>query len=186
MINQPLSLVPSRNTSSDCSNSGFENGDFTGWTKSFGCHRFPKIGRGCQKVYAATSEGYCCSRVMTDALHPQTSDPAFEIVTSADIISKTRLLGTPITAVPQDGGAFAVKIGDDSPSVYAFRLEKTFKVTKDNALLTYWYIMLLNETGGHGLKQNPYFEVNIYDSNDDPLRCTKICKGTSYFSIPDS
>lgn len=125
-----------------CTNIDFENGDFSGWTRSTGWN--PIINSGC------------CPDPNGDQA----------IMTGAGL---DPFGGFPV--VYPGGGSFSLRLGSTAIGGRADRIEQTFFVTPANANFTYRYAVVLNDPG-HTMVQQPFFASEIIDSLGNQISCT--------------
>lgn len=125
-----------------CTNIDFESGNLNGWNSS----------TGFNPLYNAIG---CC----------QTTGGA-QLVTSGTGIDPCG--GFPLVA---SGGNFSVRLGNNGTGGVADRLEQTFNVTSSNANFTYKYAVVF-EDPGHGLTDQPSFQIEMLDSSGLQIPCT--------------
>jgi gliding motility-associated-like protein len=125
-----------------CTNIDFESGNLSGWNSTSGFNPLYNSAGCCQNTGGA------------------------QAVTSGT--GSDGCGGFPVVA---PGGSFSVKIGDNGTGGLADRLEQTFLVTPTNANFTYRYAVVF-EDPGHGLADQPKFEIEMLDSNGLQIPCT--------------
>ncbi len=142
-----VSPPPSAILQPPCTNLGFESG-LTGW---FGTTGAVKIG-----TTGATAPTYT-------AYNLNTYGNQISIVTAG-----TDSFGQFPTVF---AGAQSVRIGDGTgSSALGASLEQYFQVTPNNTNFTYNYAAVL-EDGGHANIEQPFFQVEVFDQNGNPITC---------------
>ncbi len=75
-----------------------------------------------------------------------------------------------IQKVYSGSGNYSFCLGN-SPTSTAYTLEyKNYTVTNNNASFIYHYAVVLND-GGHSVSDQPYFDIYIYDKNNNKIQC---------------
>ena len=160
-------------------NTGFESGDFTGWTGTFSAHQ-------CSGTYLA---GTCIGCGDTNPLDsvgfnrgPNNDPPSDATNEYSHIITSTAGgldpnitgLGGSLPMVWPGAGTYSMRqgnmwqsvgtdgTGDGETSSYSFL------VTGANCNFTYHYAVVLND-GGHTAGQQPYFTIGMVDSSGNPI-----------------
>src|SRR6185437_1541033 len=79
------------------------------------------------------------------------------------------------------GAALAVNNGQSYtfPAPYPFyhqTISNSFSVTAVNQTITYWYAVVLDQTGvnGHPPASQPYFKISLYDSSKQEITCASL------------
>ncbi len=130
--------------SSLCSNLDFEMGNFTGWT--------------CQ---TGTNNGY----------------PAGNWTGTAPVANRHTIENggnDPYGNFPKvapGGGNFSVRLGNNSVGAQAEQLIFTFVVGPNDTNFIYKYAVVF-EDPGHSWSEQPYFELKIYDGNNQIIPCS--------------
>jgi hypothetical protein len=84
-----------------------------------------------------------------------------------------------IPCVYSGGGKYSVRIGDNKNQKNIFdetikgdgaSLMQTFTVSTSNACFIYHYAVVLQD-GGHDTSDQPFFEVKMYDKNNNEINC---------------
>lgn len=76
-----------------------------------------------------------------------------------------------IPCVYPGGGNYSLRIGDISGSSgYGATLKQTFTVSTSNASFIYHYAVVL-EDGSHNSSDQPYFQIRMYDKNNNEINC---------------
>ncbi|HEX7415289.1 MAG TPA: PKD domain-containing protein [Bacteroidia bacterium] len=125
-----------------CTNIDFEQGSMNGWTASTGYNPL------------FNSSGCCPSLGGSQA------------ITSGGNIDPYGLFPT---VCP--GGNYSLKLGDSLIGGHADRIEQTFLVNNSNSNYSYKYAVVL-EDPGHPPSEQPYFMVEVLDSNGNQVPCT--------------
>lgn len=142
-----ISPPPSAALQPPCTNLGFESG-LTGW---FGTTGAVKIG-----ATGATAPTYT-------AYNLNTFGNQVSVVTAG-----TDSFGQFSTVF---AGAQSVRIGDGTgTSAQGASIEQYFQVTSSNTNFTYNYAAVL-EDGGHANIEQPFFQVEVFDQNGNPITC---------------
>ncbi|TXB67068.1 PKD domain-containing protein [Vicingus serpentipes] len=132
-----------------CNNPDFETGDATGWELSTG-EVDGTVEYSYINVTPTTLGGSTQHTIMTGA--------------GVDAIG-----GFPV--VNPDGGNFSLMLGDGTGTNYSGAdASQTFMVDANSAAFSYSYAIVLNDAG-HTAAEQPYFKVNMYDQNGDPISC---------------
>lgn len=128
---------------SSCPNSGFDVGNFSGWTGG---------------------TGYCC---------PITIGNNVIIAGRHTIMSGTGTDPNTNGAVPvvaPGGGPYSARLGNDQSGGEAERLSYTIAVDASNALFVYRYAVVL-EDPSHDPSEQPRFEIRMFDQNGVSVDC---------------
>lgn len=130
-----------------CNNPDFESGNGTGWDMSDG-----EVNANPYEYINVTASGLNAQHViMTGA----GTDPNG---------------GFPV--VNPDGGNFSLMLGDaEGTGSNAAGASQTFLVDANSAAFTYSYALVLENPDGHSTGETPFFKVNMYDQNGDPISC---------------
>jgi gliding motility-associated-like protein len=129
-------------TMAACTNIDFEQGSMNGWTTS----------TGYNPLYISTG---CCP-----------SPGGSQVITSGSNIDPYGLFPT---VCP--GGNYSLKLGDSLVGGHADRIQQTFLVSNSNSNYSYKYAVVL-EDPGHPPSEQPYFMVEVLDSNGNQVPCT--------------
>ncbi|MFI5142157.1 MAG: PKD domain-containing protein, partial [Bacteroidia bacterium] len=99
----------------------------------------------------------------------------------------------PINRVPP-GHSYSLRLGSDSaywaavavnngqnytyPAPFPFYhqiISNTFSVTAASQTITYWYAVVLDQTGtnGHPTQDQPYFKIRMYDASGQEITCAR-------------
>ncbi|MEO7082456.1 MAG: hypothetical protein ABIY71_13055, partial [Flavobacteriales bacterium] len=128
---------------SSCPNSGFDGGNFSGWTGG---------------------TGYCCpisigNNVIVAGRHTIMSGPGTDPNTDGAI---------PVVA--PGGGAYSARLGNRNTDAEAERLSYTINVDASNALFVYRYAVVL-EDPSHDPSEQPRFEIRMFDQSGASIDC---------------
>jgi gliding motility-associated-like protein len=157
-----------------CYNSNFSEGDFTGWTGTWGntyqqngCSysypfQYPVFNQG-PRNFPDNSGNTQYSQIITD------STVGFDPYLAS--------IGTNILAWyngPNHSG-YSARIGNTWPrngsgDPDAESITYTFNVTAANAGFTYYYFPILND-GGHAPADQPYFKIRMVANSTDTIQC---------------
>jgi len=130
-----------------CTNMDFETGDFTGWEMFEG-----SVNANPYEMVGATQIGApgTSHTIMTPGTDP--------------------VVGIPTTN--PNGGNFSVMLGNGTGTGGgAASIRQTFLVSAANAVFTYSYALVLEDPSGHTVGEKPFFKINMYDQNGDPISC---------------
>lgn len=135
--------------SQSCENADFSLGNFNYWE---------------------TYTGYCCGAQINTL---GVVNGRHTIITQSTLDPLTN--NTISTMPPTGGGAFSVKLGNESVGSEAERLKKSFLITEDTKLFIYQYALVLQDPDGHTPLEKPKFEVKVFDQNGiltNPVECS--------------
>ncbi|PIQ16114.1 MAG: hypothetical protein COW67_04800, partial [Flavobacteriales bacterium CG18_big_fil_WC_8_21_14_2_50_32_9] len=80
------------------------------------------------------------------------------------------LVGIPTT--DPNGGGCSVMLGDfTGTGSKAASMRQTFLVSSQTTSFTYSYALVLEDPSGHTIGEKPFFKVNMYDQNNNPIAC---------------
>ena len=134
-----------------CVNADFEAGDATGWDLSYG------------EVPTAPTAPFSYINVTPTTL--TTSPGQHTIMTGA---GTDAIGGFPVV---YPGGTSSLMIGDGTgTNNSAADASQTFLVDVNSAAFSYSYAIVLMDPG-HTPEEQPYFKINMYDENGDPIQC---------------
>jgi gliding motility-associated-like protein len=134
-----------------CTNADFETSDATGWDLSYG------------QVPTAPTAPFSYINVTPTTL--ATSLGQHTIMTGAG----TDAIGGFPVVFP--GGTSSLMIGDGTgTNNSAADASQTFLVDANSAAFSYSYAIVLMDPG-HTPEEQPYFKINMYDENGDPIQC---------------
>ncbi len=125
-----------------CTNIDFEQGSMNGWITSTGYNPL------------FNTSGCCPSAGGSQA------------ITAGSNIDPYGLFPTVCS-----GGNYSLKLGDSLVGGHADRIEQTFLVNNSNSNYSYKYAVVL-EDPGHPVSEQPYFMVEVLDSNGNQVPCT--------------
>jgi gliding motility-associated-like protein len=139
----------------DCSNIGFENGNFNGWTLTYGA----VTDDNAKTLYGAEISG------TTNNYH---------YVTSFSDGNDKNIPSIPMVA---PGSKHSIRIGNTSVGGDFSRIHTNYTVTAENTLFQYRFAVVLQNTingGGanHAPYQKPGFNILIFDSNGEEIPCS--------------
>lgn len=129
-----------------CNNVDFETGDFTGWELFAG---------------TVTNQPYGVT-----GMNPVAAGTQHKINTSGNDPN--------VSALPKvypGGGGVSAQLGDYGTGSKAASMRQTFMVDSNSASFTYSYAIVLEDPSGHSLGEKPFFKVNMYDQNGQPINC---------------
>jgi gliding motility-associated-like protein len=133
-----------------CTNADFETGDATGWDLSYG------------QVDPAPTAPFNYINVTPTTLATSTQHT---IMTGA---GTDAIGGFPVV---YPGGTSSLMIGDGTgTNNSAADASQTFLVDVNSAAFSYSYAIVLMDPG-HTPEEQPYFKINMYDENGDPIQC---------------
>ncbi|MDQ6472782.1 gliding motility-associated C-terminal domain-containing protein [Flavobacterium sp. LHD-80] len=127
---------------SECYNSDFSTGDFSGWEGYYGTYNIPDFAKGFKQ--------YRHTIITTSTLDPRTCNN--------------------LPTIPP-GETFSAKLGDNESGAQAESLVYTMNVTPENSFFLYQFAFVV-EDGGHKPSEQPEFTTRITDINGvtiDPL-----------------
>jgi gliding motility-associated-like protein len=143
---------PPLTTQPACTNIGFEDGNFNGWQGAYGYS--VKKGNITDPMPFFTPTTYNTNSNQT-------------VITSS---GNDPLAGFP-TVCP-GMGANSVRLGDGAiGGIGGATLEQKFSVTSSNSLYTYYYAFVINSGNSHSANEQPYFKIELFDSNGDTIPC---------------
>ena len=129
-----------------CNNADFETCDFTGWDLFDG-----NVNNNPYEMINIT---------------PSTPGGNHTITTPGT----DPLVGIPTT--DPNGGGCSVMLGDYTGTGNgAASMRQTFLVTPQTTSFTYSYALVLEDPSGHTIGEKPFFKVNMYDQNNNPIAC---------------
>ena len=138
----------------DCSNIGFEQGNTSGWTLSYGTVADANM----KVVYQGETSGTHANE---------------HYVTSAGDGNDPKV---PSISMVAPGSTHSIRLGNTTTGTHFSRLHTEYLVTADNTLFQYQFAVLLQNTGSgnqnHASYQKPGFNILIFDSNGDELSCS--------------
>lgn len=74
--------------------------------------------------------------------------------------------------VNPDGGSFSLMLGDgEGTGSNAAGISQTFLVDANSESFTYSYALVLENPDGHTTGETPFFKVDMFDQNGDPITC---------------
>lgn len=139
-----------------CTNIDFEQGNYTGWTKTSGningvtlpCNTCANTPGGVANI---TSAGTTFSNLWTNGIDNCTGQPV----------------------VAPGGGNFSLCLNNKTAGGKMQKIQQTFTVSNTNNIFTFQYLAVL-QTGGtsHTSSQQPYFQVRVLDQNNNIIPCT--------------
>lgn len=135
--------------SQSCENADFSLGNFNYWE---------------------TYTGYCCGAGINT---PGVVNGRHTIITQSSLDPLTN--NTITTMPPTGGGAYSVKLGNESVGSEAERLKKSFLITEDTKLFIYQYALVLQDPSDHTPLEKPKFEVRVFDEDGNltnPVECS--------------
>ncbi len=150
---------PTPATAGECGNIDFETGNFTDWTGKTGSNP------GC-----CGSNGF-----VSNGANAAVTDPgARHTIISGNGTDPCG--GFPVVPPPMPGqvqGTYSCRLGNAVVGAEAESIETVFTPTSSNNVFTYQYATVL-ENPGHSQADQPFFKVQILDSNGNPIPCTTI------------
>lgn len=151
---------------SQCNNRDFEDTTFVGWSGATGTNTLgvlvPVIwtpGYISNGNDAAVTDITARQTIITqNFLDPNVVDPA------------TMLPDTQMTSLAPGGGFASVRIGNNNMGFECEKVSYQFTVTPRNSWFQFQYASVMQDPG-HQWDAQPYFMVNFYDMNGNPLLC---------------
>ena len=145
--------------SGECGNLDFETGDFSEWSGKRGnnpgcCNT---NGFGTVGVNAAVNDANAQHTIVTGT----GNDPCG---------------GFPVNAPALPGqvqGTYSCRLGNSATGGKAEQLEIQFTPSATNNIFTYQYAVVL-QNAGHGQNDQPFFRVQMFDANNNPIPCTAV------------
>jgi hypothetical protein len=129
-----------------CNNADFETGNATGW-----------------ELFAGT---------VTNQPYGYTGMAPIALGTQHKINSSGTDPNVPtLPKVYPGGGQYSMQLGDYGTGGKAASMKQTFLVDANSASFTYSYAIVLEDPSGHSLGEKPFFKVNMYDQNNQPINC---------------
>jgi gliding motility-associated-like protein len=167
---------------SACNNLDFEAGNYTGWT----------CGKGYNKnsTLALTQSA---AGVFTSGVNSAETSCSYHTLVNTGTDPYSLL-----PMVDPGGGTWALRLGGENINLNSFTCtpadgnfadsyssgetaQQTFLVTPANAMFTYNYMVVLEQTsGGHTNTQCPYFRAEVLDNAGNPIPCLQ------YYVVSDS
>ena len=180
-ISNPVGLTTERNSihpntplSAGCSNIGFDdNNDFTGWTGYYGHNvnsNMPLTLRSAalaSPTFAINPTQYACDYF---SLVKTGTDPLVGFSLVSPLGGYAAKLGGEARNV---GGAWycdTASAGSGSNTAGEV-LERSFLVTTSNTEFQYCFAFVYYDDGSHTNGEQPYFKVEVLDSNGDTITC---------------
>ncbi|GAB4141136.1 MAG: hypothetical protein Fur0041_16330 [Bacteroidia bacterium] len=147
-----------------CNNRDFEDTTFTGWTGGSGSNLngvlFPMNWTGGFVINghnAAISDPNARHTIITqNFLDPNTIDP------------NTMQPDTQMTSLAPGGGSVTVRLGNSNIGAECEKLSYQFTVTPRNSYFQFQFASV-QEDPGHPWDAQPFFMVNFYDQNNNPI-----------------
>lgn len=131
-----------------CTNADFETGDATGWDLTDG-----QVNANPYEYINITPTSLNAQHVIVNG----GNDP---------------IIGATLPKVFPDGGGVSLQLGDGTGTGgLAAGVSQTFLVDSNSASFTYSYALVLEDPSGHTTGEKPFFKVNMYDENGDPISC---------------
>jgi len=169
-VKQTIPVNP--NVLTTCNNVNFEDGVFTPWTGSTG--------------YNSNSKS--ALTVATAAISTSGPNSAETSCSYQTLVNTGTDPYANLPMVDPGGGTWACRLGGEYVNTAigicstqdplglnssGEILQQTFPVTTANAMFTYSYLAVLEQTGGtpHSATQCPYFRVQVLDHNGDTIPC---------------
>jgi len=140
-------------------NMDFELGDFSTWTGYTG---------SCCPI-TMTSTGFQ-NQGINSALHLGTDEPSQHTITTG--LNRDPLTRHNVPIVAPQGGDYSVRIGNAYCYYGAECIERSFTVTPDNAGITYFYAVVL-EDPEHEYEDQPRFFVEVTDADGELIDCAQ-------------
>ncbi|MBW6483130.1 MAG: PKD domain-containing protein [Vicingaceae bacterium] len=129
-----------------CNNADFETCDFTGWDLFDG-----NVNNQPYQMINITPSG--------PGGHHTITTPGMDPL-------------VPIPTTDPNGGGCSVMLGDfTGTGSKAASMRQTFLVTPQSTSFTYSYALVLEDPSGHTIGEKPFFKVNMYDQNNNPIAC---------------
>jgi len=156
--------VPDVETCGD--NMGFEYGDFTNWEGWTGeCCPIDMNIEGIQ-THGINSALYFGNPYGNDSA----VEPSQHTITMG--LNRDPLTEHNVPVVAPEGGKYSVRLGNACMNSQAECINRTFTVTPENAGITYYYAVVL-EDPDHEYSEQPRFYVQVYDQNYGLINCAQ-------------
>jgi gliding motility-associated-like protein len=152
-----------------CTNTGFENGTLSNWMACEAQVTTPTTS-GPFSITTPTCTGILGGGT-TAAVFPGTNLPQAQITTAGAVDPVWAGLPQQCPTATYPGcPTTSVEIGDYNNAQYGCGImEQAFTVTPTNCDFTYYYACVLENPPGHGHYGQPYFNVFMYDANNNPI-----------------
>ena len=166
----------------DCTNLGFEQGNFEGWDLGVGCKPEGKHNPGNGTV----NFGHCCDQTQVDKFQQCCVFPSIPVRNDASItdwdathtmctrgmidsLSGFEVVPPNIPNFPATN--FSIRLGNARNKGQAEMIERKIRVTQDNALIAFQFAFVMNDPADNveqhgGAKGLPYFEIKVYEGAD--------------------
>ena len=160
----------------ECFNAGFSNGDFTGWTGTYGTNATQS---GCVYPYPYQFTGFLQGPLnYPDNSTPHYSQVINNLASGNDPYLTTLSINIPrVSPIPAGQFNYSARIGSLWPKVGtntdnpdAASIAYTFLVTPANSAFTYYYFPIIND-GGHAEEDQPYFKIYMVTAAGDTVTC---------------
>ncbi len=173
------------NAQNDCENMGFQNGNALGW----------EILEHDYKWANPDDRALCCTTpadginldipTVNNGGGPTEERHSIYTVNAVDPIIGVNTFPPDLPGYPP--GNRSIRIGNAraglllSPfgefppdmDLFADAVYRTFNITLDNAIFAYQFAFAMNDPG-HGNDNDPFFQVHLYDENDEVIPCTRL------------
>jgi gliding motility-associated-like protein len=131
-----------------CNNADFETGNATGWDLTDG-----EVNANPYEYVNTTATGLNAQHVIQTG----GNDPT---------------IGAALPMVFPGGGGVSLQLGDGTGTGgLAAGASQTFLVDANSAAFTYSYALVMEDPSGHTTGEKPFFKVNMFDQNGDPIQC---------------
>jgi hypothetical protein len=141
-----------------CTNTGFETGDFTGWTGAVGDNNSSSLGP-LQNIAPG---------IFTGAIDPAVTDASARHSLMTAAAGNDDCGAFPIVPASGGYGTYVARIGNSSANYQGEYLEQTFTVDPTNTQFSYRYAVVLYD-GGHLANEQSYFKIEMLDSVGNPV-----------------
>jgi hypothetical protein len=161
-------------SASNCSNAGFENGDFTNWEVNLGY-------RDNCDYEQSTTDLSCFGFYNTTYANANAPNLTFpKLGERVEIIDKNTVSnlyddfvgGTALPMVNLDGGDYSIRIENKVNGYGTTEITYTFTVAASLPYFEYHFAAVLEDPGdSHDKEKKPFFDVRLFDQYDAVLDC---------------
>lgn len=141
-----------------CTNTGFETGDFTGWTGAVGDNNASSLGP-LQSIVPG---------IFTGAIDPAVTDASARHSLMTVAGGNDDCGGFPVVPTAGGYGSYVCRLGNSSANYQGQYIEQTFTVDPTNTQFSYRYAVVLYD-GSHAANEQAYFKIEMLDSLGNPV-----------------
>ena len=164
-----LTLLPSLSIA-QCNNADVENGNFTGWTGTYGNDNCTGSIFGICVCYTPDPFQYAgLNQGAVNSAPNSLPESNHAIMTGGT----DPIVGVLPVVYPTSGSRsirLGNSFGDQNINGGGESISYTFTVNSTNSNFTYHYAVVLND-GGHSPGEQPYFKIRMWDGNNVPIDC---------------